>query len=115
MDYQAITSRIFELINGLNVSQTQFAELTGIPRSTFSHLHSGRNKPSLDLLDKIVKAFPNDTSMTELVYGQKDSESPQIIPNQKITTTSQKKDGSIEEVLVLKTDGSYERFIKEVK
>ncbi|MDA8595476.1 helix-turn-helix transcriptional regulator [Flavobacteriaceae bacterium] len=115
MEYQAITDRIFELISKLNMSQAQFAELTGIPRSTFSHLQSGRNKPSLDLLDKIIKALPEDTSITQLVYGQKDTTLPLTDSEKKITSSTQKIYGRIEEVLILKSDGSYEKFIKEVK
>jgi len=115
MEYHAITMRIFELIQSLNMTQAQFAELTGIPRSTFSHLQSGRNKPSLDLLDKIVKAFPNEIDITQLVYGRKENPQTQTSQKEIIKQDYNTSGGAIQEILVLNSDGSYEKFIKEVK
>ena len=42
--------------NGLTASQ--FADKTGIQRASVSHIISGRNKPSLDVMLKIYEAFP---------------------------------------------------------
>jgi plasmid maintenance system antidote protein VapI len=41
---------------GLNASL--FADKIGVQRSSISHLLSGRNKPSLDFILKIIEAFP---------------------------------------------------------
>lgn len=41
---------------GLNASQ--LAETIGIQRSTLSHILSGRNKPSLDVVQRILMSFP---------------------------------------------------------
>lgn len=41
-----------------NLSAMSFAEKLGVQRSGLSHLFSGRNKPSLDLILKIHEAFP---------------------------------------------------------
>ncbi|MCQ2286970.1 MAG: helix-turn-helix domain-containing protein [Bacteroidales bacterium] len=46
MDYKGMTSAIF-------------AETIGINRSNLTHLFSGRNQPSLDLVKKILHAFPD--------------------------------------------------------
>lgn len=71
MDNSAIIDRIFALLKDLNLTNAQFAEAVDIPRSTLSHLQSGRNKPSLELIDKIVQKYPNRVSIDYLVYGNK--------------------------------------------
>ena len=40
------------------LSPSQFAEKTGIQRASVSHIVSGRNKPSLEVMLKIYDAFP---------------------------------------------------------
>lgn len=47
-----------ELMNKLNVNAAQFAEEIGVQRSSISHFLSGRNNPSLDVLRKILMAYP---------------------------------------------------------
>lgn len=39
-------------------SPSQFADEIGIPRSGVSHLLNGRNKPSLDVITRIVHRYP---------------------------------------------------------
>lgn len=53
-----MVERIKQLIDTLQVSHTQFAETIGINRSNLTHLFSGRNQPSLDLMKKILVAYP---------------------------------------------------------
>lgn len=43
-------------LNQLNVSA--FADEIGVQRSSVSHVLSGRNKPSLDFVQKIIKRYP---------------------------------------------------------
>ena len=40
------------------LSPSQFAERTGIQRASVSHILSGRNKPSLEVMLKVYDAFP---------------------------------------------------------
>lgn len=40
------------------MSASQFADLIGVQRSSISHVLSGRNKPSLDFITKIIATFP---------------------------------------------------------
>jgi transcriptional regulator with XRE-family HTH domain len=47
------------LIDHYQLSASQLADKLDIQRSTISHLLSGRNKPSLDLLKRIVATFPH--------------------------------------------------------
>ena len=55
---EAFTKRINILLKYYNISAAQLAEKTEVQRSTISHIISGRNKPSLDFVLKVLKAFP---------------------------------------------------------
>jgi len=50
--------RIDLLLKYRNISASQFADEMDIPRSVLSHVLSGRNRPSLDFILKILKACP---------------------------------------------------------
>lgn len=47
------------LMDHYDLSATHLADKLGIQRSTISHLLSGRNNPSIDLLRRIISNFPN--------------------------------------------------------
>lgn len=61
--------RIQELIDKLNIQPSKFADEIGVPRSTISHLVSGRNKPSLDFIVKIVERYP-EVNVDWIVFGR---------------------------------------------
>lgn len=50
--------RLEFLLEYYNVSASAFADKLGIQRSGLSHLLSGRNKPSLDFILKVIETFP---------------------------------------------------------
>ena len=50
--------RIELLMKCYNLSSSQFADKTGIQRASVSHILSGRNKPSLEVMLKIYESFP---------------------------------------------------------
>lgn len=50
--------RLEFLLEYYNVSASAFADKLGIQRSGLSHLLSGRNKPSLDFMLKVIETFP---------------------------------------------------------
>lgn len=49
--------RITSIMDREGMTPSKFAETIGIQRSAMSHLTSGRNKPSLDVLMKILEQF----------------------------------------------------------
>ena len=61
--------RILDIINYFNLSSSQFANEIGIQRSAVSHILSGRNKPSLELVLKILNRFP-EISTDWLILGE---------------------------------------------
>jgi len=50
--------RLELLLDYYSLSASLFADKLGVQRSGLSHLMSGRNKPSLDFVMKIVENFP---------------------------------------------------------
>ena len=55
-------ARIQKLISYENLTPTKFADIIGVQRSAISHILSGRNKPSFDLIQKILNKFPRLSS-----------------------------------------------------
>ena len=51
--------RIMLIMNQKQLLPSQFAEIIGIQRAAMSHITSGRNNPSLDVLKKILEQFPH--------------------------------------------------------
>ncbi len=60
--------RILELLKQKGMSPSQFADEIGIQRSGMSHLISGRNKPSLEFIMKVLARFP-ETDPVWLIQG----------------------------------------------
>lgn len=50
--------RLNRLIASEKLSPSKFAEIIGVQRSSISHMLSGRNKPSFDVIQLIIKKFP---------------------------------------------------------
>jgi transcriptional regulator with XRE-family HTH domain len=53
-----LKDKIIRLIQLLEMSSSQFADQIGLKRPVLSHILTARNKPSLDIIQKIVDAFP---------------------------------------------------------
>jgi len=76
MNKKNILNRIKKIISDNNLSNSEFAEKIGIPKSSVSHLLSERNNPSLDVIIKISEIF-EDISTDYLIFGyESDKEIP---------------------------------------
>ncbi len=64
-----ISERIAAIIKVNQHSAATFADAIGVQRSSISHILNGRNKPSLDLLEKIIRHFPR-VDAAWLISGQ---------------------------------------------
>lgn len=53
-----LKDKIERLIIELGLTSTRFADFIGVNRPIISHILSGRNKPSLEIIQKIVATFP---------------------------------------------------------
>ena len=54
-----MVERIRILLESRQLTPTQFADLIGVARPIVSHILSGRNKPSLEVVQRILAAMPN--------------------------------------------------------
>ena len=64
-----IGDRLKDWINSKDLSASDFAKQIQIQRSALSHIFSGRNKPSVDVLLKIKNAYP-DIDLDWLITGE---------------------------------------------
>ena len=64
-----ISDRINELIDSNKLTKKSFAEVTGLSQPIVSHLTTGRNQPGLDVLQKMLTAFP-DINPEWLIMGK---------------------------------------------
>ena len=69
MNNKDILNRIKTIIDESNLTNSEFAEKLGVPKSSISHLLSERNNPSLDIVYKISTAF-DDITTDYLIFGK---------------------------------------------
>jgi transcriptional regulator with XRE-family HTH domain len=55
-------------LDSVNLNANSFSKLVNLNRSTVSHIISGRNKPSIDVLEKILAIYP-DLNINWLITG----------------------------------------------
>ena len=72
----SIKSRLQLLMKMNNLSNAAFADKIGVQRSSISHVIAGRNRPSLDFLEKTLKAFPR-VDAHWLITGEQSKLKPQ--------------------------------------
>ncbi len=68
MNKETVLNRIKKIIEDRNLTNSEFAEKIGVPKSSISHLLSERNKPSLDLITKISENF-EEITLDYLIFG----------------------------------------------
>ena len=67
--FSGFTARLQKLMDYHALSASAFATTIGVQRSSISHILSGRNKPSLDFVMKILHRF-DEVSIEWLVDGK---------------------------------------------
>jgi|TARA_B110001450_G_scaffold216107_1_gene209558 transcriptional regulator with XRE-family HTH domain len=128
------TKRLQKLLDYYNLSASGLANKIGIQRSTISHVISGRNKPSLDFVMKILHNF-NEVSIEWLIDGKgyfPKTENKNQLENISPTTTSKKDElfdkksinitteiksknnnhKEIDKIIILYKDGSFDSYNK---
>lgn len=125
LNNKEIVARINTIREEKGVTAAALAEKIGVQRSSFSHLISGRNKPSLDLLMRLHEAYP-EYSLDWLVFGTSTPPSsdrfaavdkevlppPDVppAPEQKITQENPRISSKVVGTILLFEDGSFEHF-----
>ena len=115
-------SRLEQLFQYYGLSAAAFADKIGVQRSSISHLLSGRNKPSLEFVLKVVKTFP-EVNLYWLLNGKgtfpsevQKSEDP--TPTKRLIAKENdrkglKNDKQIEKIIIFYADGSFDAYQTE--
>ncbi len=109
--------RLQKILDDNELSASQFADKIGVPRSSISHLLSGRNKPSLEFVLKVNESFPTLTIDwlvlgTEAVKPSVQNSSHFDMETFSNSKTSQKASASqkIEKIVVFYNDGMFKEY-----
>jgi transcriptional regulator with XRE-family HTH domain len=54
-----INDKIKQILIDKNISPSYFADEIGVARASISHILTGRNRPSFDIIQKIIRRFPD--------------------------------------------------------
>lgn len=114
-----LTKRLQEIIDYYNLSASSFADKIGVQRSSISHVLSGRNKPSLDFIMKILSSFP-EVDLYWLLNGKGTFPKTEISTSQKRAINTQPKhvekildtvaDSNIDRIVIFFKDGSFKNY-----
>ena len=106
------SKRLQKILDFYGVTATSFSEKIAFNRSTISHLLSGRNKPSLEFVMKVLQTYP-EVDLYWLLYGKGSFPTPLNKVNTQIKATSKQNtlpgveaENSIFENMVLKKSNS---------
>jgi transcriptional regulator with XRE-family HTH domain len=135
---EKFASRLGKILKYYDLSAASFADKIEVGRSSISHILSGRNKPSLDFVMKVVKNFP-EVELYWLLNGKGQFPASTVatsneikIPAKEEITTQQNEDSikpnysnqasalipamkksagkEIQRIVIFYTDGSFEAF-----
>ncbi|MCG9792873.1 helix-turn-helix domain-containing protein [Flavobacterium algicola] len=106
--------RLEIILEYYNLNASAFADKIGVQRSSLSHLLSGRNKPSLDFILKILEEFPEvdlywmlngKGSFPKIEQSDEDSPAPSV-NNTKPSTDlfTEQKTGATQEVKEIRSE-----------
>ena len=102
---ELFTKRLQKIMDEYDLNATSFADAIDVGRSSISHIISGRNKPSLEFVMKIIEAFPDDEPVAIGSNSTDASSTAQPTPD---TSPSTKSD--IERIVIFYKDGTFKSF-----
>lgn len=113
-----INDRVRLIIKANSMTSSEFADKIGVKRSNLSHVLSGRNKPGLEFLSKIIESFPNVNASWLLTGTQRtgdfQEEMAQTIaktgPSAKAQSTHAVSDTDIDKIVVFYKDGTFSAY-----
>ncbi|MBI1315307.1 helix-turn-helix domain-containing protein [bacterium] len=128
-----LTLRMLEFIEHKGMSKSEFADAIGLNRSILSHVLSGRNKPSLAMVEKMAAAFEELDLYWLLLGKERALSSPPVLQTEEVEVVAPRTEElppvknseaepqtpvepvETEILLVLNTDGTYHRYIPRKK
>ena len=115
---EKFSERLHKVIEFYSLSASAFADKVGVQRSSISHILSGRNKPSLDFVLKVIREFP-EVELNWFLNGKGNFPYSSEIEN-KSTTASKPVDTSntfnhsdkeIDRIVVFFKDGTFKNYL----
>ncbi|WP_299335148.1 helix-turn-helix transcriptional regulator [uncultured Psychroserpens sp.] len=121
---EEFTKRLQKVIDFYGESASSFAEKIGVQRSSISHILSGRNKPSLDFVLKVLSSFP-EVELYWLMNGKghfpslkndvqdikvSEDKKPNNPKATQISETPKTEDKAIERIVIFYKDGTFKNF-----
>ena len=119
-----LKDRIATIIKVNQLNASSFAEVLGVQRSSLSHILNGRNKPSLDFIEKVLHHFPrvdaqwlitgtqNEVKSEQKVAKAASKKSEKIASNQIGLDKKMKESPNkeIERIVIFYVDGTFEAY-----
>lgn len=131
-----VNDKIKQVLKDKNMTPSYFADEIGVQRSSISHILSGRNRPSFDIIQKIIRRFPElgyDWILEEdqqplTNVNQRTIQSPVSVPRKTVQqpeiveestpyaepaqspVAKSKEEKTIERILVFYTDGTFREY-----
>lgn len=113
--------RLKEFIERQNLNARQFAEILGVQPSSISHILTGRNKPGVELLEKMLRSFP-ELDIHYIITGIKSTvvkRDTEVLPVEESKSESKEKRSNyvktpggkqIERIVIFNNDGSFTEY-----
>jgi len=112
--------RLQKIMQRYQLSAASFAEEINVQRSSISHLLSGRNKPSLDFVMKVLATY-EEVDLYWLLNGKgsfpkkKSSNFPTPEPKENVSVVKNKQElktssKEIDRIIIFYADGTFENY-----
>ncbi len=124
---EEFSKRLQKVIDFYDETASSFAEKIGVQRSSISHILSGRNKPSLDFVLKVLSAFPevelywlvsgkgtfptsNQAVQQPKTVNKKYSKKTPLMASPETSSIPISDDENIERIVIFYKDGTFKNF-----
>lgn len=114
--------RLQQVIDYYTDSASSFADTIGVQRSSISHILSGRNKPSLDFVLKVLSSYP-EVELYWLLNGKGEFPSQPLkatketkrnikVPEIPVNMRTETSNNRIDKIVIFYKDGTFREFIE---
>lgn len=87
VNFKFMYQRLKNWMESEGLKSSALADTIGVNRATISHILSGRNKPSIDFLEKLLSAYPNINAnwlISGIGYMHSDIKKNEVVSAKKI-------------------------------
>jgi transcriptional regulator with XRE-family HTH domain len=108
-----ISERIQMVIKMHNLTPSSFADKIGVQRSNVSHVLSGRSKPGLDFLEKVLAGFPRVNAHWLITGEINDSSSTSYSELNQVkneTLIEEKDNNEIDRIVIFYRNGTFSEY-----